>query len=406
MESNKLYEELLDLPLISITGVKIESNKIKISCESKLSSAYCPCCLKAQTKINQERKRVIRDLSISDKNVELELTSRQFICEECDRIFYEKFNFVSSYERMTIRYENFIYKRCIGVDLSYVSVQENLEWHRVNRIFKKWSTKSIEKADLLSNIRALGIDEIALKKGHKDFVCVLVNLETGEVVDILEDRTKSNLISYFKALGSDFCERIIVFSSDMCEGYINTAKELFPNADIVVDRFHFFAHLQKALDSCRKALRRQFPNAEELKKVKWLFLKNRVNLSTEQEKQLSELLANSDYVLLKETYEAKESFRAILEENITRNQADEKLTNWTIRILEKDNKYLNKFIKTFGNWYDYILNYFNGRWSNGMVEGINNRIKIACPESSGIKRRAFGFEDFSSFRNRILVEFI
>lgn len=399
METNKLYEALVGLPLLSITGVKIESKKIRISCESKLSSGYCPSCLKARTKINQVRKRVVQDLSISDKTVELELKSRQFICEECDRTFYEKFSFVSSYERMTIRYENFIYKRCIGVDLSYVSVQENLEWHRVNRIFKKWSTRSIEDADLLSNLRALGIDEIALKKGHKNFVCVLVNLETGEVVDLLEDRTKSNLMAYFKKLGTDFCKRIEVFSSDMWEGYINTAKELFPNADIVVDRFHFFAHLQKALDSSRKALRRQFPTAEELKKVKWLFLKNRVNLSLEQDKQLSELLANPDYVLLKETYEAKESFRAILEEDITRDQADEKLTNWTISVLEKDNKYLNKFIKTFGNWYDYILNYFNGRWSNGMVEGINNRIKM-------IKRRAFGFENFSNFRNRILVEFL
>lgn len=104
-------------------------------------------------------------------------------------------------------------------------------------------------------------------------------------------------------------------------------------------------------------------------------------------------------ILLKEAYEAKKSFRAILEEDITPKEADKKLTNWVIDVLEKNNKYLNKFIKTFTNWYDYILNYFDGRWSNGMVEGINNRIKM-------IKRRAFGYDDFNSFRNRVLVEFL
>ena len=399
METNELYETLLGISLLSVTEVKISDKKLEIYCESKLASAHCPCCLKPSSKINQDYTRQIRDLSISGRTVLLHLRARQFICKDCGRTFYEKFSFVDSYERMTIRYSDFIYKRCIGVDLSYVSIQEDLVWHRVNRIFKKWSAESIKMANLLTNVRAIGIDEIALKKGHRNFVCVLVNLETGEVIDILEDRSKANLLAYFKQLGAAFCEGIEVFSSDMWEGYINTAKELFPNAHIVVDRFHFFAHLQKALDSSRKALRRQFPDKEELKNIKWLFLKNGVNLSVEDQEKLKKLLENPSYILLKQTYEAKEEFRAILEEEITPKQADKKLTDWVMNCLKKNNKYLNKFIKTFTNWYDYILNYFDGRWSNGMVEGINNRIKM-------IKRRAFGYDDFNSFRNRVLVEFL
>jgi transposase len=93
------------------------------------------------------------------------------------------------------------------------------------------------------------------------------------------------------------------------------------------------------------------------------------------------------------------NFTWVAEKDITQEQADKKLTDWAINMIKKDNKYLDKFIKTLNNWYDYILNYFNGKWSNGIVEGINNRIKM-------IKRRALGFEDFASFRTRILVEFI
>lgn len=162
MQSNQLYEDLLGLPLLSITSVEIEAKNIAIHCESKLAQSHCPCCLQPCSKVNQQYKRIIRDLSISDKTVELHLTTRQFICEDCDRTFYEKFAFVNPYERMTIRYEQFIYKRCKGVDITYVSIQEDLVWHTVNRIFKKWSKKAITDADLFSNVRAIGIDEIAL----------------------------------------------------------------------------------------------------------------------------------------------------------------------------------------------------------------------------------------------------
>lgn len=399
MESNKLYESLLSLPLVDVTAVEFTAKELHISCESKLASCHCPSCLEPCEKVNQTRIRVIQDLSISGRKVFLHLQSRQFICTNCERTFYERFNFASKYERMTIRFEDFIYKRCVGVDLKYVCLQEDLCWDTVNRIFKKWGNKQIKSCNLFEGVRALGIDEIALKKGHRNFVCVLVNLETGEVIDILEDRTKASLIPYFQNLGSAFCEGIEVFSSDMWEGYINTAKEVFPNASIVVDRFHFFAHLQKAVDSCRKALRREFPDAQELKNIKWLFLKNKENLSLEQKQELEKLIANPAYEPLKEVYEAKESFRDILEQDISPQQADKQLTQWVIQTLEKRNKYLNKFVNTFTNWYKYILNYFDGRWSNGMVEGINNRIKM-------MKRRAFGYNDFQSFRTRVLVEFL
>lgn len=382
-----------------VTKVEINNQIIHIYCESKLASSYCPICLRSCSCVNQSRERILQDLSISGRRVLLHLTSRQFICKNCDRFFYEKFPFVSSYEQMTIRYEKFIYHRCIGADLSYVSVQEDLCWYRVDRIFNKWSAKKIKEAKLFDNVRAIGIDEIALKKGHKDFICVIVNLETGVVIDLLKDRSKANVMDYFNNLGSRFCNQIEVFSADMWEGYINAAKDLFPNAYIVVDRFHFFAHLQKALDNCRKALRKQFPQEEDLKNVKWLFLKNKENLTEKQKEQLGNLLENPLYTELKQTYEAKESFRAIMEEHISVQQADEKLTHWVIKVLLINNKYLNKFVKTFTNWYQSILNYFKDRWSNGSVEGINNRIKM-------IKRRAFGYDDFDRFRKRILVEFM
>jgi hypothetical protein len=96
-----------------------------------------------------------------------------------------------------------------------------------NRIFEKWSTKKIASCNLFENVRALGIDEIALKKGHKDFVFILVNLETTEVINILEDRTKAFLINYFKSSGKNFYEHIEIFSSDYGKDILIQLRKYF-----------------------------------------------------------------------------------------------------------------------------------------------------------------------------------
>ena len=82
------------------------------------------------------------------------------------------------------------------------------------------------------------MDDISLKKGKGDYVVILVDLDTHEVIDLLESRTKEFLINYFTNKGKTFCEQILVFCSDMWTAYLEIAKEIFVNATIVVDRFH------------------------------------------------------------------------------------------------------------------------------------------------------------------------
>ena len=128
---------------------------------------------------------------------------------------------------------------------------------------------------------------IALRKGKGDYVVVVVNLETKEVLDILPSRAKADLLAYFKAKGDAFCLQIAVFCSDMWEAYIETAKELFTNATIVVDRFHYFSYLQEVIDKLRKRYRKDQPKDELLKKTKWLLLKNPQDLTKKEKETLA-----------------------------------------------------------------------------------------------------------------------
>jgi transposase len=144
------------------------------------------------------------------------------------------------------------------------------------------------------------MDEIALRKGKKDYIVILVDLDTHEVIDLLESRTKAFLIAYFTGKGNLFCEQIEVFCSDMWTAYLETAKALFINATIVVDRFHYFSYLQDVMDKTRKKLRKSHPKQEVLKKSKWVLFKNPPELSEKEKQKLLELWAIPEFKELKQ----------------------------------------------------------------------------------------------------------
>jgi len=393
----EIFEQILGLKEIHIEHVDIKEKVIDIYCSCVMEESLCPRCLKKRREVNQSYKRKIRDLSIAGKGVCLYLTTRQFYCPDCGRYFTEQFSFVEPNRTMTRRYEEYVYNLCKMSTLQKVSAQENVVWNSLDDIFKRYAKKELQGQNDNYIPRVIGMDEFAVKKGHKDFAAVVVDLERVQVIDILEYREKDKLIAYFKGKGDEWLENIEVFCSDMWDGFISTAKAVFPNAAIVVDRFHFFLHLNKAVDNERKHLRRVFKEYEEFKHLKWALLKNQEDMKDEEKKKLE-----SAFILapeLKQIYEHKEELRAIFEEDLSKKQAEKRINKWLEKAESLNNKYLNSFITTLNNRKNYILNYFSCRFTTGIIEGMNNSIKT-------IKRMCFGFRNFENFKTRIMLNFI
>lgn len=392
---NKTFEFVLALPGIVITALTFEENAYHFYGESLFEEVYCPISLTKCVDVRKTYTRIIRDLPISGKRVYLHLSVRQFFSSETNQFFTESFSFVESNQQQTIRYQKYIYESCKNSSLQRVVVQEDLCWKTVDSIFQKYADKALRER-INTPPRMLGIDEFSIKKGHKNFACVLVDLETGSVIDVLPYRDKERLIVYFEEKGTAFCQTIEVFSSDMWDGYVAVAKKMFPNATIVIDRFHFFGQMNKALDSVRKQLRRQYPDNDNLKDIKWLLLRNPDDLTSEQKKLLQPAL--TEFPDLKKAYDLKNQLRDIFESDLERKDAETKIEQWAKNAKSLGNRYVDKFLNTLSNWKNYVLNYFIGRVSNGLVEGINNKIKM-------LKRMAFGFRNFANFRLRIIVNF-
>ena len=383
---------LLNLPELEITSVEISDESLKVSCRSRLGQAICPSCQEKTQEIRKYYRRTLRDLPITGREVYLDLEERQFYCPNCDGYFSERFSFVEPNRTTTTRLEGYIYRCCLKSTVKAISVQENLLWDDVEGIFHRQASKLTQQVD---SVRWLGIDEIALRKGHKHFVCVLVDLQKGCVVDVLKERTQAYLIAYFKKKGTDFLSQVKVFSSDMWDGFITVAETLMPNAMIVVDRFHVVCNLHRAIDSFRRHLRRENKDEESLKKLRWVLLKHGQKLNKDERVRLEKAFEFAPQ--LEQIYQLKEDFRLWYDTFTSKSKAGAWLTHWIDQAKALNNTFLDTFVSTLTKWRDKILNFFVDGISNGMVEGLNNILKL-------ILRRAFGYANFNHFRLRALAE--
>jgi transposase len=87
------------------------------------------------------------------------------------------------------------------------------------------------------DLKKLGIDEIAIRKGQGNYYAVLVNIDTGKIIGLVEKRTEEALTEYLKCWGEKVLSQIEEVSIDLWIGYKNVAEKLIPKAQIVGDRF-------------------------------------------------------------------------------------------------------------------------------------------------------------------------
>jgi transposase len=248
-------------------------------------------------------------------------------------------------------------------------------------------------------VKVLGLDEITIHKGHGKYRLVISAPELGIILDVLPDRSKESLEAWFEQRGTAWCESVEVCCADMWDAYHTVAKTKLPNAQRVVDRFHVTKNLNDAVTTARRTIQKQADEATKalLKGCRWLLVKNRENLTDEERVQLDKMLEVSSE--LKTCYDLKEDFRSWFNETTDWKTADRTLSVWQAKAKATKLRSLQAFVTTLDNWREGILNYFNGRHSNGFAEGVNLKIKM-------LNRRGFGYRNFKSFRLHVLVAFL
>ena len=392
--------DLLGLPGMRVTRFAIEQQGeeqyLHLFCEHKHDAAICPRCQKVMAGGYDHKERSVRHLDIWGMRSIVHFPQRRFDCEVCGKPFTENLEWIVPKRRQTRAYEAHIYQRVQKTPRKHVALEEGLSESTVLDIFKKWATQATRQPRR-RQMRVLGVDEISLRKGHKQYALVLSDLDRRVVIAVLADRKKDTFEKWLDDLTPEEQRAIKIVSMDMWKPYRQAVRKKLSHAKIVADRFHVMKQLNHQIDLLRRSLQKKADETlyQVLKGNRWLLLKNRNKLKPEEETKLRIILNASDE--LRTIYLLKEEFRTICDKINDRAQAERFLLAWIWKALSTGSRYLIRFVKTLRNWWHEFLNYFDDRVTQGFVEGINRAIR-------GIINRAFGYRDFGNFRLQVLVE--
>lgn len=240
----------------------------------------------------------------------------------------------------------------------------------------------------LTGIKAIGVDEIQWRRGHKYLTLVYqIDQRAKRLLWVAQDRTEQSLRGFFtKLLRKRKSRRLRFACSDMCPAYLAVLREHAINAVLVLDRFHVMAKLNKALDEIRAAEARRLAHEGYeplLKHSRWCLLKRPENLTEQQTVKLKELVKYNLQSI--RGYLQREDFQRFWEYR-SPAWAKKFLDEWCGRVMRSRIEPMKKVARTLRRHEDLLLNWFHakGTISNGTVEGFNNKAKL-------IMRKSYGF---------------
>ena len=389
---HNFIRNLLDLKGVIIKKVRYKKNFVKIHIELPVREQICPHCKSKTTKIKDYRTQIIKDIPIRFKTTLLSYRKRRYQCRECGKTFYEKAHFLPKRARKTTRVSEFIVDRLkTKQSMKDIAKDANVSINTVSRLLPPLAVSAKHLPEVLC------IDEFKGNTGYYKYQVSLMDGKTRKPIDIIECRYKSHLFDYFNKFTLEERKKVKYVVIDLWKPYKDLATTYFPNSIVVADRFHFIRYATEAVDTVRKQVQSKLPRNERkyFKHSRKLLLSKYENLKTKKQKEdLNYILINYSEGLRIAYREKEEMLEIIRMED--KNKAIEKLNNWVKRNLESHIIALKNCAKTYFNWIREIRNAIKVKYSNGPMEGYNNKIKT-------LKRVAFGFRNFTHFKARILL---
>jgi transposase len=397
----------LDIPDVRVLRTNLLSTQVLlIEVESTLTSTTCRRCGRTISDFHGFDQPIqLRHLPILGAAVSIRLRPKRFRCPYCDDHLTttQRLSWYSPKAVHTIAYEQHLLTLLVNSTIEDVCQKEATTPGAVLGTLDRWLASEVEWQKL-PPFTTLGIDEIALKKGHRDFVVIVSARLPDErllVLVVLPSRTKATLSTWLHALPPQVRHQIRTVCTDLWEAYINAVREELPQARIVIDRFHVAKHYRECADRVRKQelkrLRKELPKeqAEQLKETMWPFRKRWDELEPEEQERLGQLFEHSRQV--QQAYELREELTRIFETAGTKAEGEERIREWRAKAEASGLSCFAPFLHLLDEWLDLIGNYFHQRETSSFVEGLNNKLKV-------LKRRCFGLYNLRHLFQRITLD--
>jgi len=342
------------------------------------------------------RRRQVRDLSCGDTRIYLELEVRRVHCRSCGKVKRERLDFLADNPFYTKRFAHYVGRRCRSSTIKDLANELHLDWDTVKTLEKQYMWAQLAKAGA-PGPKAIGIDEISIRKGHTYRIVVSDLVRARPIWFGGEDRSEKSMAMFFEQLGQKKSRGIRLAVMDMWKPFRNATNEHAPQAAILFDKFHVMRHLGEALDKVRKAEYARLLGKDRsfIKGQKYTLLSRRENLTTTGRQNLRRLLAANKR--LNTAYLLKESFGQLWDYE-REAWARRFFENWRASLKWQRLKPYEKFAEMIERHWEGIAAYCKpeNKVSLGFVEGLNNKIRV-------IQRRAYGLRDEEYLRLKVLT---
>jgi transposase len=397
----------LNIPDVRV--IRSEMNKqgeLIITIESTKKGTTCRRCGHWIDKFHGHDEWVtIRHLPVFGRPSYLRYRPKRYQCRGCEvhPTTTERLDWHDANSPHTFALDDHLLLQLVGTTIEDVSIKERVGYDAVLGALERRISTEVDWMALTA-LEVLGVDEIALKKGHRDFVTIVTaRLASKRVVilGVLPNRQKDSLVAFLRSIPHRLWQTIHTVCCDMYEGFTEAVREELPWAGIVVDRFHVTQHYHQAADGLRKQELKRLKQElspekyRDLKGSMWAFRKKPADLKSEERQVLKRLFRHTPQ--LQQAYQLREQLTAIFEQPIPKALAQRKIRTWIRQVKKSGLSCFEEFLKTLEHWWEEITNYFLNRASSGFVEGFNNKIKV-------LKRRCYGIYNLKHLFQRIYLD--
>lgn len=377
--------KILDLEDVIVTKIENFSNQLHVFIELPRKKHICPACGAYTDRVHDYRNQMVKDVPLA-RDTFLHLRKRRYRCD-CGKRFFEKNTFLPRYYRVTSRLVASViqaFKKIVSS--TDIGSQYNISAATAMRYFNCFNERITKLPEVLS------IDEFKGNSGGEKYNALIVDPKEKRVLDVLPNRYEGDLVQYF----SQFSSRANVkyFICDMNPHFRQVAKICFPGATIVADKYHVIRQAYWAMENVRKIEQRKLSIhfRKYFKKSRSLLMKPIEKLTEDEMHQLSLMFEISPK--LADAYRLKNEFLVVIRSQSSA-EGRKKFIDWLFSVEVMDIPEFHDCARAYHNWFHEILNSLDVPWTNGYIEGCNNKTKV-------LKRVCFGMRNFNNFRKRIL----
>lgn len=377
-------------------SVKLSGHKVWVHLrpDRRRKGFRCPRCGHLMGKM-RERQRYVLDLPLGTASVvHLVFTAYQGRCSHCGAIHTFKPPGIGSKAQGTDRLKRYVSLLCRFMPVDKVPNIVPISADTARRWDKEVLMATLPEPTL-DGIRAILVDEKSIGKGHQ-YLTVVLNAQTGEVLHLAEGKKKSSLQGFFNKLTKKQKRSIKAVGIDRAGAYKAVVEKELPRAEIVYDKFHLIANYNEVIDKTRRAEWRAASEQDKtfIKGQRYNLFRNPENLKPKQEKSLKELLAMNEN--LNKTYVLKDALKVLWTYKYAKS-ASKYLDKWISWAMETGIETLQKFARGLDKTRDGILAFCKHRITSAKIEAFNATI-------GRIVRRACGYRDLEYLYLKIRQE--